>query len=310
MPRNHTLPFLTTPLDQSAASVSAATNPKKRLVMFTSERMLLTLLVLIPAADSFSPSLLFRQHHAVPTRLYSTLMDPSEMKLGQIQKELKEMGVSYTDCFDRESLTRRLVEARNGEIPSCEPERKQESPTTTTSEEPTNVFSSFDREATLKELRSLRVKELRAEMAERNIRWGTMVEKEDLVQALLKAREAASNFSSSGALMPGQVADINADILKIELSNPASTPLLLDVYAVWCGPCQMMSPQLKMAAEELGDSVRVAKIDSDKHPEWASQLRVGGLPTVIVFDGSGNEVERVEGALMSDGLVQLARKHL
>jgi thioredoxin len=137
-----------------------------------------------------------------------------------------------------------------------------------------------------------------------------MLEKEELIQALLTARESAHNFSPSGALSPGRVADINADQLQLELSKPASTPLLLDVYATWCGPCQMMSPQLTAAAEELGDSVRVAKIDSDKYPDWASRLRVGGLPTVIVFDGAtGKELKRVEGALLKDGLVQLAKKH-
>jgi len=296
------------------------------LSMLAFERIVLAV-ALFSGARSFSPArpLLFRQHQVTRTsRLYSTSTDPAEMKLREIQAELKDMGVSYVDCFDRESLTRRLKEARNGEIPVNVPKEKLEaspkaepaasSPSKTTAEpRPTSSVpppSSFDCGETLKELRSLRVKELRTELAKRNIRWGNMVEKEDLVQALLKAREATSNFSSSGALSPGKVADINGDTLKTELSTPASTPMLLDVYAVWCGPCQMMAPQLQAAAEELGDSVRVAKIDSDKYPDWASQLRVGGLPTVIVFDGSGNEIERVEGALMKGGLVQLARKHM
>lgn len=72
----------------------------------------------------------------------------------------------------------------------------------------------------------------------------------------------------------------------------------------------MMAPEFSKAAVELGDTVRVAKIDSDKYPDWASKLKVGGLPTVIIFDAAGNEIERVEGALMKDGLVQLARKNM
>ncbi len=71
-----------------------------------------------------------------------------------------------------------------------------------------------------------------------------------------------------------------------------------------------MAPQLDEAAAFLGDKVRVAKLDSDQHPDWAGKLRVQGLPTVIVFDGqSGKELERVEGALMKDQLIQLAEKH-
>jgi thioredoxin 1 len=242
------------------------------------------------------------------------------MKIRDIQAELNSMGISFTDCFDRDSLTRRLLEARNGEIPirSAEPEAvaREAQPASTQADTSSNPrgdssTSMFDRETTLKELRSLGVKELRTELANRKIPWRSMLEKEELVQALLSARELAHNFSPSGALSPGQVADINADQLTLELSKPASTPLLLDVYAVWCGPCQMISPQLTAAAQELGCQVRVAKIDSDKFPDWASRLRVGGLPTVIVFDGAtGKEIERVEGALMKDGLVQLARKHV
>ncbi len=73
----------------------------------------------------------------------------------------------------------------------------------------------------------------------------------------------------------------------------------------------MMAPQLDEAASELGDSVRVAKIDSDKHPEWSAKLNVRGLPSIIVFDGkTGKELQRVEGALMKDDLVKLARSHI
>ena len=140
------------------------------------------------------------------------------------------MGVSYSDCFDRDSLTRRLKEARSGKVVKRRNQQPKEQHTNSSPAE-----STFDRDATLQELRSLRVKELRTELANRNIRWGNMVEKEDLVQALLVAREAASNFSSSGVLTPGKVSDIDADTLTTELSTPAGTPLLLDVYATWCG---------------------------------------------------------------------------
>lgn len=256
----------------------------------------------------------------------STLPNPDGMRLSEIQSELKERGVSYEDCFDRESLTKRLLDARDGKTvvnsreerseERCTPVTEGEKPSSTTraaddSPKPSAASSlDFDREAVLTDLRSLRVNELRSRLGSRNIRWAGMLEKEDLVKALADAMELSSNFSLSGSLTPGEVGDISGDILAEELGGAAGVPLLLDVYATWCGPCQLMVPQLAAAAEELGDMVRVAKLDSDKYPEWATKLRAGGLPTVIVFSPDGKEVERIEGALMKDGLLDLVRRNL
>lgn len=247
--------------------------------------------------------------------------DPSTMRLSEIQAELKQRKISYSDCFDKESLVKRLKDARDGLVkasgeeesapPADDAQTKDDASESTATTTSTNT-RTFDRDAVLEELRSLRVKELRTKLSERNIRWAGLLEKEDLVRALVDAMERASNFSPSGALEPGSVADINDDQLEAEINRAkdVGTPLLLDVYATWCGPCQMMAPQLAAAAAELGESVRVAKIDSDKYSQWAAKLRVGGLPTVLVFDPSGKEVNRVEGALMKDGLLELVRPHI
>lgn len=250
--------------------------------------------------------------------------DPSTMRLGEIQAELKQLQVSYADCFDKESLQKRLKDARDGLVepqPSGEAKKSEESATASggnkskeddTSSSPSSSSGTFDRDAVLAELRCLRVKELRTKLSERNLRWAGLLEKEDLVRALADALERASNFSPSGALEPGKVADIDDEQLEAEIkrAKDVGTPLLLDVYATWCGPCQLMAPQLAAAASELGDSVRVAKIDSDKYQNWAAELRVGGLPTVLVFNSEGKEVNRVEGALMKDGLLDLVRPHM
>lgn len=72
----------------------------------------------------------------------------------------------------------------------------------------------------------------------------------------------------------------------------------------------MMAPQLQQAAaESFQDKVRVAKMDSDKHPELAGRLRVGGLPTLVLFN-NGQEVDRIEGALMKDQLVEWVNSKL
>eukprot|EP00404_Azadinium_spinosum_P052692 CAMPEP_0180786758 /NCGR_PEP_ID=MMETSP1038_2-20121128/50986_1 /TAXON_ID=632150 /ORGANISM="Azadinium spinosum, Strain 3D9" /LENGTH=77 /DNA_ID=CAMNT_0022823931 /DNA_START=62 /DNA_END=293 /DNA_ORIENTATION=+ len=67
-----------------------------------------------------------------------------------------------------------------------------------------------------------------------------------------------------------------------------------------------MAPHLEAAAKRLGPRVRVVKLDSDKAPDLSSRLRVGGLPTVILFDRHGQEVKRQEGALMEEQLFSMA----
>ncbi|KAL7542398.1 hypothetical protein ACHAXR_011747 [Thalassiosira sp. AJA248-18] len=278
---------------------------------------------------------------------------PSDMRLREIQSELKERNISYADCFDRESLVKRLVEARDGLVqPTTPPPKKEEDDTpqvaetaaptaddTTTAAEPitspnddnSNNTSEeeFDRESTLTNLRTLRVKELKIKLSALKVRWGTMIEKEEMVNALCNAMEdrfnKSKNFSRSGELIPGTVVDVEESVLMQELgwtkasdATPSSSsdddgpsphpPILLDVYATWCGPCQFLAPLLKEAAAELGPTVRVVKLDSDKYPQISSVLKVGGLPTLIRFDGGdiSKEVQRIEGALTKDQLIDFA----
>lgn len=65
----------------------------------------------------------------------------------------------------------------------------------------------------------------------------------------------------------------------------------------------MMEPQLKEVAKDLAERCRVAKMDTDKYPQQAGSLRVKGLPTLILFS-DGKEIDRLEGALMKDQLLE------
>lgn len=182
-------------------------------------------------------------------------VDISKMRMREIQSELKDRwNVSYEDCFDKESLVKRLDDARKGlvignvvpaernEVISTEAdnqssggaiEEEEDSKDAVGSGETALSGNEFNREEVFNELSKLRVAELRQKLGERKIRWANMIEKRDLVDALVDSMEASAGFSVSGVIVPGEVADITAEELSLELSQKAGTPLLLDVYAVW-----------------------------------------------------------------------------
>jgi thioredoxin 1 len=67
----------------------------------------------------------------------------------------------------------------------------------------------------------------------------------------------------------------------------SNVPVLVDVHAEWCGPCKMQSHILKEVASELGERVKVIKIDADKNPEIARKYDIRGVPTLMIFrDGN------------------------
>ncbi|MGK7898333.1 MAG: thioredoxin [Xenococcus sp. (in: cyanobacteria)] len=92
-----------------------------------------------------------------------------------------------------------------------------------------------------------------------------------------------------------------------ELLESSSTPVLVDFYATWCGPCKMMSPILEQVGASLRDRVQVVKIDTDRYPTIASQYQIQALPTLVLFK-NGQPVEKIEGVVQANQLVQhLAR---
>ncbi|MGP1387475.1 MAG: thioredoxin [Thainema sp.] len=86
-------------------------------------------------------------------------------------------------------------------------------------------------------------------------------------------------------------------------------PVLVDFYAPWCGPCQMMAKILEEVNQRLKQQVKVIKINTDNYPTLASQHRIEALPTLVLFK-QGQPVDRIEGVLNADQLIQRLSAHL
>ncbi|MFD2551065.1 thioredoxin [Bizionia sediminis] len=86
------------------------------------------------------------------------------------------------------------------------------------------------------------------------------------------------------------------------------TPVLVDFFAEWCGPCKTMSPILKEVKAELGDKVSIIKIDVDKNQQLAAQFNVRGVPTLILYK-QGKQIWRQAGLSSKRDLVSLIQSH-
>lgn len=74
----------------------------------------------------------------------------------------------------------------------------------------------------------------------------------------------------------------------------SSVPVLVDMWAPWCGPCRMIAPVVDQLASELAGRVRVAKMNVDENPVTANRFNVRSIPSLLVFKG-GREVDRIVG---------------
>ncbi|MBM1106583.1 thioredoxin [Aurantibacter crassamenti] len=85
-------------------------------------------------------------------------------------------------------------------------------------------------------------------------------------------------------------------------------PVLVDFFAEWCGPCKTLGPILKDVKSELGDAVRIVKIDVDKNELLASKYQVKGVPTMLLFK-NGKQLWRKSGALPKQEIMGVIKEN-
>ncbi len=104
------------------------------------------------------------------------------------------------------------------------------------------------------------------------------------------------------SLFAGAPADLQSAALERQIAR-SDVPVLVDVWAPWCGPCRVMAPEFEKAADALEPQVRFTKLNSDENQALAGRLGIRGIPTMILF-ASGKEVARTSGAMLASQIVQ------
>lgn len=89
----------------------------------------------------------------------------------------------------------------------------------------------------------------------------------------------------------------------------SETPVLVDFYTDWCGPCKMMTPILKNLKKEMGDKLNIIKIDAEKNADAAIKYQVRGVPTLILFK-NGNILWQQSGVVQLPQLKSIINQKL
>ena len=108
--------------------------------------------------------------------------------------------------------------------------------------------------------------------------------------------------------MAGNVAEFTDQNFQSEVLD-SNSPVLVDFWAPWCGPCRMLAPTIEELAGEYGSKVRIGKVNTDENPQVATNHRINAIPTVMLFK-DGQVVERFVGVTPKEKFEAAINSHL
>lgn len=109
-------------------------------------------------------------------------------------------------------------------------------------------------------------------------------------------------------LFDGHPADVGGSAFEKQIAK-SDVPVLVDVWAPWCGPCRAMAPAYEEAAKTLEPDVRLIKLNSDNEQQISARLGIRGIPTMILMQ-HGKEIARTSGAMPAGQIVGWVKQNL